>query len=302
MSGIAVLAGLLLSFMVRRRRVFVRASAAGVGRHHRRSRRADPVRRGGRVRGRVLRPGRRDQRPASGPHRRQPIDRCRPRGPRSDRPRSTRSHRLPGTRSHRREAPDRTAREAPDRTVPEAADRTDAPAPDRTVPEAADRTDAPAPDRTDPEAADRTDARHPIRPTPRNPIRPTPTIRRGVRLTVPVNTGLADVSNDLLLTAVVIYALAMLAYACDFAFGRKQVPACEPPRCPRWSAPGRRPTRPLVGAARGERRRRPPAGGAVAAARRGGSGRRLAVRRCRWLRPATRLGEGVLDRTAWDGG
>ena len=39
---------------------------------------------------------------------------------------------------------------------------------------------------------------------------------------MPVNTGLADVSNDFLLAAVVIYALAMLAYACDFAFGRKQ--------------------------------------------------------------------------------
>jgi cytochrome c-type biogenesis protein CcsB len=38
---------------------------------------------------------------------------------------------------------------------------------------------------------------------------------------VPVNTGLADVSNDFLLAAVVIYALAMLAYACDFAFSRK---------------------------------------------------------------------------------
>jgi cytochrome c-type biogenesis protein CcsB len=38
---------------------------------------------------------------------------------------------------------------------------------------------------------------------------------------VPVNTGLADVSNDFLLAAVVIYALAMLAYACDFAFGRR---------------------------------------------------------------------------------
>jgi cytochrome c-type biogenesis protein CcsB len=39
---------------------------------------------------------------------------------------------------------------------------------------------------------------------------------------VPVNTGLADISNDFLLAAVVIYALAMLAYACDFAFGRQQ--------------------------------------------------------------------------------
>jgi cytochrome c-type biogenesis protein CcsB len=42
---------------------------------------------------------------------------------------------------------------------------------------------------------------------------------------MPVNTGLADISNDLLLTAVVIYALAMVAYASDFAFGRKKVPA-----------------------------------------------------------------------------
>jgi cytochrome c-type biogenesis protein CcsB len=42
---------------------------------------------------------------------------------------------------------------------------------------------------------------------------------------VPVNTGLADVSNDFLLAAVVIYAFAMLAFACDFAFGRKQAPA-----------------------------------------------------------------------------
>ena len=42
---------------------------------------------------------------------------------------------------------------------------------------------------------------------------------------MPVNTGLADISNDLLLTAVVIYALAMVAYACDFAFGRKKLPA-----------------------------------------------------------------------------
>jgi len=49
---------------------------------------------------------------------------------------------------------------------------------------------------------------------------------------VPANTGLADLSNDLLLTAVVIYALAMLAYACDFAFGRKQVTAVRRSRVP----------------------------------------------------------------------
>jgi cytochrome c-type biogenesis protein CcsB len=49
---------------------------------------------------------------------------------------------------------------------------------------------------------------------------------------VPVNTGLADISNDLLLTAVVIYALAMLAYACDFAFGKKKAPAVPAARVP----------------------------------------------------------------------
>jgi cytochrome c-type biogenesis protein CcsB len=42
---------------------------------------------------------------------------------------------------------------------------------------------------------------------------------------MPVNTGLADISNDFLLAAVVIYALAMLAYACDFAYGKKKLPA-----------------------------------------------------------------------------
>jgi cytochrome c-type biogenesis protein CcsB len=42
---------------------------------------------------------------------------------------------------------------------------------------------------------------------------------------VPVNTGLADISNDFLLAAVVIYALSMLAYAFDFAFGRRQAAA-----------------------------------------------------------------------------
>jgi cytochrome c-type biogenesis protein CcsB len=40
---------------------------------------------------------------------------------------------------------------------------------------------------------------------------------------MPVNTGLADVSNVLLFTTVILYALAMLAYACDFAFARQRV-------------------------------------------------------------------------------
>jgi cytochrome c-type biogenesis protein CcsB len=49
---------------------------------------------------------------------------------------------------------------------------------------------------------------------------------------MPVNTGLADVSNDFLLAAVVIYALAMLAFACDFAFGKKKVMATTAARVP----------------------------------------------------------------------
>lgn len=40
---------------------------------------------------------------------------------------------------------------------------------------------------------------------------------------MPVNAGLADVSNVLLFTTVILYALAMLAYACDFAFARQRV-------------------------------------------------------------------------------
>jgi cytochrome c-type biogenesis protein CcsB len=42
---------------------------------------------------------------------------------------------------------------------------------------------------------------------------------------VPVNIDLADVSNSCLLAAVILYALAMLAYACDFAFGKQRLMA-----------------------------------------------------------------------------
>ncbi len=42
---------------------------------------------------------------------------------------------------------------------------------------------------------------------------------------MPINTGLADFSNGMLMAAVAIYAVAMLAYACDFAFGKKPAPA-----------------------------------------------------------------------------
>ena len=39
------------------------------------------------------------------------------------------------------------------------------------------------------------------------------------------NTGLADFSNVTLVLAIVLYAVAMLAYACDFAFGKRQAAA-----------------------------------------------------------------------------
>jgi cytochrome c-type biogenesis protein CcsB len=42
---------------------------------------------------------------------------------------------------------------------------------------------------------------------------------------MPVNAGLADAANVLLFTTVILYALAMLAYACDFAFARHRVMA-----------------------------------------------------------------------------
>ncbi|MFZ0047496.1 MAG: hypothetical protein WAL16_16770, partial [Streptosporangiaceae bacterium] len=42
---------------------------------------------------------------------------------------------------------------------------------------------------------------------------------------MPVNTTLADTSNGLLLSAVVLYALAMLCYAGDLAFARHRVMA-----------------------------------------------------------------------------
>jgi len=42
---------------------------------------------------------------------------------------------------------------------------------------------------------------------------------------MPVNVSLADLSNGLLLSTLFLYALAMLSYACDFAFARHRVQA-----------------------------------------------------------------------------
>jgi cytochrome c-type biogenesis protein CcsB len=40
---------------------------------------------------------------------------------------------------------------------------------------------------------------------------------------MPINTAAADTSNGLLLSTVIIYAIAMLCYACDFAFAKHRV-------------------------------------------------------------------------------
>jgi cytochrome c-type biogenesis protein CcsB len=42
---------------------------------------------------------------------------------------------------------------------------------------------------------------------------------------MPINVSLADLSNGLLLSTLFLYALAMLCYACDFAFARQRVQA-----------------------------------------------------------------------------
>ncbi len=45
---------------------------------------------------------------------------------------------------------------------------------------------------------------------------------------MPVNSGLAQVSNELLFGTVILYAIAMLCYACDFAFGKQPALAVAP--------------------------------------------------------------------------
>ncbi len=57
------------------------------------------------------------------------------------------------------------------------------------------------------------------------------------------NLGLAQLSDHLLITAVVIYSLAMLAYAGDFAYGRRVKPAA--------SAKASRPVAELAGVGAG---------------------------------------------------
>jgi cytochrome c-type biogenesis protein CcsB len=95
---------------------------------------------------------------------------------------------------------------------------------------------------------------------------------------VPVNTGLADVSNDFLLAAVVIYALAMLAYACDFAFGRQPARVAGPAPAPALVGAGPAeagaeagaPARPMAGVPAGPGTRAGAPGGAGGSAAPGG--------------------------------
>ena len=49
---------------------------------------------------------------------------------------------------------------------------------------------------------------------------------------MPINSGLAQLSEHLLLLTIVVYALAMLAYACDFAFGRQRADESAPAKAP----------------------------------------------------------------------
>lgn len=49
---------------------------------------------------------------------------------------------------------------------------------------------------------------------------------------MPINSGLAQVSNAALVSTIVLYALAMLAYSVDFAFGRRRTATPSPARVP----------------------------------------------------------------------
>jgi cytochrome c-type biogenesis protein CcsB len=49
---------------------------------------------------------------------------------------------------------------------------------------------------------------------------------------VTINSGLADASNVFLLATVILYALAMLSYACDFAFRKERLLAPDPAEAP----------------------------------------------------------------------
>ena len=53
-----------------------------------------------------------------------------------------------------------------------------------------------------------------------------------------VDTHLANLSNQLMLGAVLLYVVTMVGYAAEIAFGRRRAEAAVPPSRPRrsWSA------------------------------------------------------------------
>ena len=109
-----------------------------------------------------------------------------------------------------------------------------------------------------------------------------------------INSSLADASNALILTAVLLYALAMLCYACDFAFRKERLLAPEEEAQAKLKVPE------LVGAATGASAAEPaaagagavPAGAGAVSAGAGGSGGGAATGRWPsgfWLRTAFTL-------------
>ena len=95
---------------------------------------------------------------------------------------------------------------------------------------------------------------------------------------MPVNQGLSHLSDHFLLVTVVLYSLAVLAFAADFAFGRRARAASRPQA--RGAGAGHRGRRPAAAAGssqagRGRRQRRErPAARGTPVLRNGGTGRR----------------------------
>ncbi len=69
-----------------------------------------------------------------------------------------------------------------------------------------------------------------------------------------INIGLAQLSEQLLVLTIVVYAIAMLAYACDFAFGRQRIAAPPAAKAPEYAPAG------AVAAAAGQRAAGPGSG------------------------------------------
>jgi cytochrome c-type biogenesis protein CcsB len=97
-----------------------------------------------------------------------------------------------------------------------------------------------------------------------------------------INIELAQLSEQLLVLTIVVYAIAMLAYACDFAFGRQRIAAPAAAKAPEYAPAG------AVAAAAGQR----------AAGPGSGPGRRLPDGP-EGNRPATAPGGPAATRPGW---